>query len=410
MMERSNKPYVAIACGGTGGHLFPGMAVGEVLRALGCDVALIISPKEIDQQGVKSAAGMEVITMPAVGLERGNIFRFLHGFWRSYRMARAHFKKRPPQVMLGMGGFTSAPPVLAAGLADAKTFLHDSNAVPGRANRWLAPWVDEVFVGFQAAAGRLCCARVIEVGTPVRPQFRPLDPATCRLALGLDAERPTLLIMGGSQGARGVNELAVCSLPLFMQRLPDLQFLHLTGSGDFEKTTALYRDLKLRAVVRAFLPEMEQALGAATLAVSRAGASSLAEFAAMGVPSILIPLPSAADNHQFFNAKAYAETGAAHLLEQASAMPEGFVQLVLGLLKDQEARSRMSRAILSWHQPGAAERIAGRILAAFPEFSETGIRQERTSSIGSTELQMGSAPTPRPSMQLASTRPDYTSA
>src|SRR6516162_8669903 len=142
----AKSPFVAIACGGTGGHLFPGLAVAGELKKRGCRIALLISPKEIDQQAVKAAADMEIFTLPAVGLQNRNYFSFTRSFAGSFLAARRIFKQRPPSAVLAMGGFTSAPPVLAARKFRAKTFLHESNTVPGKANRFLARLVDEAFV------------------------------------------------------------------------------------------------------------------------------------------------------------------------------------------------------------------------------------------------------------------------
>ncbi|MBI5774325.1 MAG: undecaprenyldiphospho-muramoylpentapeptide beta-N-acetylglucosaminyltransferase [Verrucomicrobia bacterium] len=364
-MSRANaKPFVAIACGGTGGHLFPGLAVAQALQARGCDLALLVSPKEVDQQGVKSATGMQIVTLPAVGLQGGAWLKFARGFWQSYRAAKKFFQARPPQAVLAMGGFTSAPPVLAAKSFGAATFLHESNTIPGRANRFLARFVDEAFVGFPSAAARLKLRRVTVTGTPVRPQFAPMDTAAARVKLGLDPHRPTLLVTGGSQGARGVNDLVLAALPRLAAAIPDLQILHLTGAEDAERTQQAYAKNNLRAVVRPFLAEMESALGAATVAVSRAGASSLAELAAMRVPAVLIPYPAAADNHQFHNAAAFAQTGAARMLEQASTTPETFSQTLVELFQKSETRSAMSAALARWHQPAAATQIAERMMQA----------------------------------------------
>ncbi|HXT40463.1 MAG TPA: undecaprenyldiphospho-muramoylpentapeptide beta-N-acetylglucosaminyltransferase [Candidatus Angelobacter sp.] len=364
MQSAETAPRVAIACGGTGGHLFPGLAVADVLAHSGCSVSLLISPKEVDQQAVKSAARVEVLTLPAVGLVNGNLGAFVRGFWRSCCAARQMFKVRTPQAVLAMGGFTSAPPVLAGQKAGAATFLHESNSIPGRANRWLAPLVDAAFTGFPSAARRLHCQTVKFTGTPVRTQFHSMDAAGCRVALGLNADRPVLLVMGGSQGARGVNQLITRSLPLLTAQFPALQFAHLTGTSDFESVRDIYATHRVSCVVRPFLSEMELALGAATVAVSRAGASSQAELAAMRVPSILIPYPGAADNHQFYNAWAFVESGAARMLEQEKATPEMLVEMIRGLVEKSDQTTSMKEALAKWHQPDAAEQIAGRILEA----------------------------------------------
>src|ERR1043166_1715021 len=221
-------PLIAIACGGTGGHLFPGLAVAEKLIERRADVMLLISSKEVDAQAVKSALGMEVVVLPAVGLTRGNVLRFFSGFAGAYRAAKARFAARPPQGVLAMGGFTSAPPIFAGRKFGAITFLHESNTIPGRANRLLAHFVDQAFVGFPIAATSLWNANVVATGTPVRPQFESVDRSACRMSLGLIPDRPVLLVMGGSQGAAGINDLILKAVPELLEKAPQLQILHLT--------------------------------------------------------------------------------------------------------------------------------------------------------------------------------------
>ncbi len=367
MQSAHARPLVAIACGGTGGHLFPGLAVAEALKTRGCDVTLLISPKEVDQQAVKSATEMQVVTLPAVAFNRWGLVRFLHGFWQSWRAAKKLFQARPPQAVLAMGGFTSAPPVLAGKAFGAATFLHESNTIPGKANRWLSRLVDGAFVYFPETAKRLRHAPATVTGMPVRSQFRPMDPKAARVKLGLDPERPMLLVMGGSQGARGVNFLILESLPHLTRLLPSLQYLHLCGSSDQAKVGQAYSRQQWQqchAVVHPFLTEMEIALGAATVAISRAGASSLAELAAMRLPAFLIPFPAAADNHQYSNALAFAQSGAARMGEQRHISPEGLSQAIVELVGNPQARAAMASALGQWHFPNAAEQIAERMMQA----------------------------------------------
>ncbi len=358
----TSNPRIAIACGGTGGHLFPGLAVARRLVALGCKITLLISPKEVDQEAVREVSEMEIVTLPAVGLTRGGEVAFIRGFTRSYRAARKHFKLQPPQAALAMGGFTSAAPVLAARRCRARTFLHESNSIPGRANRWLSWVVSQAFIGFPSAAERLRTRKVTITGTPVRPEFHDADPAACRTALGLDPGRPVLLVMGGSQGASGINELVARSLPLIASKCPSLQWFHLAGPNDAAKMTKVYSDLNLKAMVHPFFHHMEQALGAATATISRAGASSLAEIAAMRLPSVLVPYPAATDNHQFHNARAMEASGAARLLEQNSVTPETLTNVLWDLIEKPSAREKMQIALAQWHAPDAAERIADAML------------------------------------------------
>jgi UDP-N-acetylglucosamine--N-acetylmuramyl-(pentapeptide) pyrophosphoryl-undecaprenol N-acetylglucosamine transferase len=378
----ANTPFVAIACGGTGGHLFPGLAVAEQLQKRGCAVALLVSSKDVDQEAVKSARVMEVITLPAVALQNRNYLSFARSFWQSWRASRKFFQSRPPSAVLAMGGFTSAPPVLAAKKFGAKTFLHESNTVPGRANRFLARFVNEAFVGFPAAAARLRARKVTTTGTPVRPQFQPGDPAPCRAAFRLESNRPTILVMGGSQGASGINDMILSALPLLGNRTSAWQWLHLTGPGDVEKVEQAYAARGFKAVVKPFLAEMDMVLGAATIAVSRAGASSLAEIAAVRLPSLLVPYPTAADNHQFHNARAFEATGAARLLEQKNATPEKVAALLCELIEGAAARAKIQAALAQWHAPKAAEQIAEIMLAAIARQQGQPVAQASKCSCG----------------------------
>lgn len=369
MATPQNVPYVAIACGGTGGHLFPGIAVGEALMALGADVCLIVSEKEIDQVATKSARGMETFAAPGVASTAGKI-SFARGLMASLKVSRAYFKKRRPDAVLAMGGFTSAGPALAARAMRIPIFLHEANSIPGRANRWLAPLAREIFVMFPGAANRLRNKRVSTMGMPVRSEFQAGDPGAARLALGLDPDRDVVLFMGGSQGATAINDAAMASIPKFLDARPDLQFLHLTGLKDIERCAEFWRTSGARAVVSPFLSEMDMGLSAATVAISRAGASSLAEFAAMRTPAILVPYPIAADDHQVFNARAFSQSGAAQMILQSDLRAEALVPLALAILGDAERRARMADALAKWQAPDCAEQIARKILGeAAPRYS-----------------------------------------
>jgi UDP-N-acetylglucosamine--N-acetylmuramyl-(pentapeptide) pyrophosphoryl-undecaprenol N-acetylglucosamine transferase len=362
MNDTKKTKHIVIACGGTGGHLFPGIAVGRQLLRRQCEVTLIISEKEVDSQAVRDVDDMTVVTLPAVGLSGKNYLAFTSKFLKSFMAARKLFKAKPPQAVLAMGGFTAVPPVIAGKLSRVPTFLHESNAVPGRANRMLANLVNRVFVGFDQAASQFPRAEVSAFGTPIRPQFSLRDPAIARTTLGLDPDRLTLLVMGGSQGSGPVNELFVQGLPQLVKLLPDFQFIHLTGAKDGQKVRQAYAAAGVKSTVKPFLAEMDVALSAATVAVSRSGASSLAEIAAFRVPTVLIPYPEAIDNHQLVNAREYEKTGAARLLEQANATPEALGQLIQTLAKNQTVRQSLLIALACWYRPRAAEAIADQVL------------------------------------------------
>jgi UDP-N-acetylglucosamine--N-acetylmuramyl-(pentapeptide) pyrophosphoryl-undecaprenol N-acetylglucosamine transferase len=323
---------------------------------------LLISPKDVDQQAVKTVSGMDIITLPAVGLSRGRGLAFLRGFIQSYRAAKKQFQSDVPQAVITMGGFTGAPAVLAGKRLGTLTFIHESNTIPGRANRWLARLVDRVFLGFPQAAVRLRHRRISVTGTPVRPQFQPRDPLVCRVALGLQPDQPVLLVMGGSQGASAINDAVLKALPLLAKQLPRLQLLHLAGPRDAGKIRKACSAAGINAVVHEFFDNMELALGAATAAISRAGASSLAEFAAMRLPALLIPYTAATDNHQLSNARALVDSGAARLLEQKEAVPEMLVPAIVELLENSAAREKIQNSLARWNAPKAADQIAEEIL------------------------------------------------
>ena len=360
-MRTRREPHLAIACGGTGGHLFPGLAVGTALQRSGCEITLLVSDKKVDQSALSSVPGMHAVTLPAVGLQRDELGGFLRGLWSSVHLCIREFKASEPDAVFTTGGFTGVPALLAGKAMGLATFLHEANSIPGRANRLLAPWVDDTFAWFPQAVRRLS-RRCIHSGMPLRAQMQPLDPGACRSALGLDPQQAVVLIMGGSQGASAVNLLVMRAAPFLRRKMPRLQIIHLAGPKDEADLVSCYEVNHLRARVFPFLTEMELALGAANVVVSRSGASSLAEFAAVGLPPILIPYPAAADNHQYFNARAFADSGAALQLEQGTDTPETLAESVIQLIENQSKRTTMRAALQQWHRPNAAEEIAESIL------------------------------------------------
>lgn len=353
--------HLVIACGGTGGHLFPGVAVAEEWLTQGGTATLMISPKEVDQRGVGLASPTEIVTLPAVAMQRGSRLAFVTALVGSVRMCVKHFRTQRPAAVLAMGGFTSAGPVLAARALRIPAFLHESNTVPGRANRLLARCAQEVFVGFPGAAARFRTGAT-PTGTPVRTRFGPADEAGCRRSLGLEPDRPVILVAGGSQGARGVNDIVLRALPGAKSMLPHWQWLHLTGPAEEDRVRRAYAAEGIDGVVHGFWDRMETALGAASAAVCRAGASSLAELAAMRVPTVLIPFPHAADNHQFYNACAFESTGASVLIEQKDLQPEHLLAALRPMVEDSNLRIRMQAALEVWNRPDAARSMIDRML------------------------------------------------
>src|SRR3954464_3043228 len=222
-----------IACGGTGGHLFPGLAVAEVLRARGHEVLLFVSEKEIDSLAISGHSEFRYQKLPTVGLPSvfsPKIFGFAGRFAESLRVCRGIYRKFKPHAVLGMGGFTSTAPVLAGKMRGIPTFIHESNAIPGKANRLTARMVRAVLLGFKECAPFFPKARTEVTGTPIRRELQPIDRKLARERLGLREDLLTLLIMGGSQGASGINQVVIKSLAALHDA--PIQMIHLAGGRD----------------------------------------------------------------------------------------------------------------------------------------------------------------------------------
>jgi len=332
-----------IACGGTGGHLFPGIAVAEVLRDRGHEVILLVSEKEIDALALSGRTNFRFEKLPTVGLPSPfspAILGFIRRFYESLSLCRSIYRKFKPQVVLGMGGFTSTAPVLAGRIRGVSTFIHESNAIPGKANRLTARMVRAVMLGFKECAPFFPKARTEVTGTPIRTELKPLDRQVARQRLGLRTDLPTLLVMGGSQGASGINQAIIKSLP-FLHGAP-LQVIHLSGARDERLVADNYGREKIPAYISAFHHRMEEVYSAADLLVARAGAASLAEFAAFSLPSILIPFPYAADDHQTRNAEIYARAQAAILVKESEITGELLARKIRELIESPERIRNMS--------------------------------------------------------------------
>jgi UDP-N-acetylglucosamine--N-acetylmuramyl-(pentapeptide) pyrophosphoryl-undecaprenol N-acetylglucosamine transferase len=357
-----------IACGGTGGHLFPGIAVAEVLRERGHEVLLFVSEKEIDSLALSTRSQFRFEKLPTVGFPSfysPAIFAFVRRFSESLSLCRSIYQKFKPHVVLGMGGFTSTAPILAGRMRGISTLVHESNAIPGKANRLAARMVRAVLLGFKEAAQFFPKTRTEITGTPIRSELKPVDRQLAQQKLGLQPELATMLVMGGSQGASGINQAIIKSLPVLRNAL--LQVIHLSGTRDERLVADNYRRERIPAYVAAFHHHMEEVYSAADFAVARSGAASLAELAFFGLPSILIPFPYAADDHQTRNAEIVARAGAAIVLKESELTPELLSQKVLEMIGHPERIRQMSQRSLTL----AAQDAAARIATTMEEFTQS---------------------------------------
>ncbi len=359
---------IAVACGGTGGHVFPGVATARVLASLGHDVALLLSGRDVEQPTTSEWKGrvLQVRCPPPRWRRPADALRSLATLLGATTRAGRHFAAFRPDVLLAMGSYTSVGPVLAARLRGIPVLLHEANVIPGVAVRRLAGLADEVAVSFEATRARLPTRTpTVLTGLPVRTDLAgrpPLEPSPQDDVRG----GFTVLVMGGSQGARSLNALAVEAFRILAERPPPSQaptVLHLAGLLEEETVRQAYAKTPVRARVFGFLHDMGGAYAAADLCVSRAGAAACFELCLCGPPPLLVPLAGAAHDHQTANARALEAAGAAELLPQPGLTPEHLARQIEALGQDAERRRRMRDALRSLARPEAAQALADRVLA-----------------------------------------------
>jgi len=280
---------------------------------------------------------------------------FLGKFLQGLKACRHIYRSFVPGAVLGMGGFTSTGPILAGRMAGAQTFIHESNSIPGKANRLNARIAGKVLVGFEECAAHFPQSTVEITGTPIRKSLQTaVDRQRALEGFGLKPELQTMLVMGGSQGAHGINQLVTRTLPRFVSK--PVQFIHLSGQEDETSVAESYQRAGVPAFVRAFHHRMEEAYAVADVAVARSGAASLTEISYFGLPAILIPYPHAAENHQLFNAEIFARMGAAEVLQESQGDFLG--SLIDRLISDENRRREMSKRLRTLAPENAAARIA----------------------------------------------------
>jgi len=355
---------IAIACGGTGGHLFPGLAVAEELRQRGHDTLLLVSPKQIDTVALEGAKEQQAKALPGIGWPgflSPRVFKFGLTLLSSWKECGQVYRDFQPTAIVGMGGFTSAIPLLLGRHLHLPTIIHESNAIPGRVTRYIAPLVNKTLLGFESCANYLRRAHCVVTGTPVRRGLERIDRAVAAERFGLNPALPIVLVMGGSQGAHGINQLIHRTTAMWHEDRDAVQFIHLTGQADANIAEINYRRQRLTAVVRAFSTEMEQFYSLADVVISRSGAASLTELSHYGLPSVLVPYPAAADDHQTFNARIFEQAGAAKILVESKTTPEELHRVVAEILANKSLREQMAAAARSLAGVDAAKRVAEEI-------------------------------------------------
>jgi UDP-N-acetylglucosamine--N-acetylmuramyl-(pentapeptide) pyrophosphoryl-undecaprenol N-acetylglucosamine transferase len=330
---------ILITAGGTGGHVFPALAVARELRARGVQVTWLGTREGIEARLVP-AAGFEIDYIQIRSLRGGGVLRWLLlpmrlnlAMWQSLRVLR----RRRPAAVLAMGGFAAGPGGMMASLLNIPLIVHEQNAIAGLTNRWLARLADVLLAGFPGAFSDRHGVRV--VGNPVRAEILALDSPERRFAGR--AGRLRLLIVGGSQGAQIFNQTVPAALRLMAETVRP-EVWHQTGQRDEAAVTAAYREFLPDARATAFIDDMAAAYAWADLVVCRAGAMTVAELAAAGVAALLVPLPHAADDHQTANARYLAGHEAAELVPQAEFTAARLAELLTELGSDRALLARMA--------------------------------------------------------------------
>jgi UDP-N-acetylglucosamine--N-acetylmuramyl-(pentapeptide) pyrophosphoryl-undecaprenol N-acetylglucosamine transferase len=336
------------------------LAVAEAVRRRGHEVCFFISNKKVDHRALSGAGeaahGVEIPAVGWSGVWGAGFFGW--SLVSAVRKAGLELKKFNAGAVLGMGGFVSGAAVGAARLAGLPYFLHESNAIPGRATRWLSKGAEKVFLGFEECGGHLRGVKLEVTGTPVRARLGGIGKEEALKKLGLHPGRHLVAVVGGSQGARGLNEAMLRGLGALESQAQKIQILHVAGEAQVERVKKGYAGRGFHAVVMGFCDEMEAVYAAAELVVSRSGAGTLAELAVCGVPAILVPFPAAAGDHQMANAQAYSQGGAAEVVGEKHLVGTELGQRIARLLMEVTRRERMSHLAREKQSSAASEKIA----------------------------------------------------
>ena len=355
-ISRSPSLSVLIAAGGTGGHVFPGVAIAQELKRRNSDTKILF---------VGTARGLETKIVPREGFElhlievsalkRVGIVQRIKSLLllpKSFLAVRSLIQQFKPDVVIGVGGYASGPVVLIASLMGLPTLVAEPNALPGFTNRVLARFVRAAAVTFEEAR-RFFGDKAIITGNPVRADFfnvQPKSPAG-------NGDGVHIFITGGSQGARAINLAMIGALPLLAEEKDKLSITHQTGESDYDKVRATYLELGWRVEVKPFVENMVDEFAKADLVICRSGATTVAELAAAGRPALMIPFPFAADDHQRKNAEAMELAGAGRMILQAELSPERLAQELLWLIGDPQQLARMTTASKELGHPDAAAKV-----------------------------------------------------
>ncbi|MCE5312454.1 MAG: undecaprenyldiphospho-muramoylpentapeptide beta-N-acetylglucosaminyltransferase [Nitrospiraceae bacterium] len=350
-----------IAGGGTGGHLFPGIAIAEALRESDERAGILfVGTTHGIESKVIPREGYPIKFIKAEGIAGKSLLKKIKAIFTlifSFRDAFSILRSARPDIVIGVGGYASVAMVLAACAKKIPAIILEQNSVPGFANRFLAKVADAVCVTYQESLQFFPPGKAFLTGNPVRKLIAEGDENLAADSLELDRDRFTVFVFGGSLGARSINNAVVDSLNYLLDIRQNIQFLHQTGERDSQKVSEAYSRLNFMAVVKPFIYNMANAYRASDIVVCRAGATTLAELTLIGKPAILVPYPFAASDHQVHNALKLADMGAAKVILERNLSAEALSSAIRDLYLDTAKRREMERSARAFGRPDAAERI-----------------------------------------------------
>ncbi len=352
---------IVLAGGGTGGHLFPGIAIAEELKSRDASAETIfIGTEHGIEASIIPREGYPIRYLKAEGIAGKSFIRkakagvkTVFSLYESFRT----LKELNPDALIGLGGYASFAPAFAGALLRIPTLIMEQNSVPGLANRVLSRFVDIICVTYHESLSFFPRNKTYITGNPVRQKILKASREQAYELFGLERGKFTVFVFGGSLGARKINNALCGAFPDISEIRNEVQFLHQTGKGDYEAVRETYRKWGIKGTVAAFIHRMPEAYAVADIVVSRAGATTLAELTAVGRPAILIPYPHAAGNHQELNARRLSEMGAARIILDHELDSETLARNIKDLFGNAGVRSEMQRSSRALGRPDAAQKV-----------------------------------------------------
>ncbi|MGR3293708.1 MAG: undecaprenyldiphospho-muramoylpentapeptide beta-N-acetylglucosaminyltransferase [Candidatus Scalindua sp.] len=354
---------VVFAGGGTGGHLMAGLSIAQEISSRFPDTRIIFfGTNKKNESGYIGKSGYEF--KPIMACKLTSVIRLPLFFFASLIgiiHSLINLVGIKPDIIIGMGGYGSVLPVVAAYIVGIPIVLIEPNVIPGRANLTMARWSDAVLCHWESSKKQFKKGHVVVTGVPIRSDIIENETEAGDNPFGLDSQKKTLLIMGGSQGAQAINKVMLQSIPKLQTLIPGLQVIHLTGKHGYQEAEEAYSGMGISSFVSEFCNDIGAAYRLSDLVISRSGANTIAEITAVGIPAILIPYPYATDNHQYWNAYELSSAGGALIIKQEELEPERVIKLVSDLLMNDEKLDNMKKINKSLSKPFAAARVVDEI-------------------------------------------------